>query len=37
VRALADKVVFKKQVEPLKYMPIDVLMKENIDYYYEFE
>jgi LacI family transcriptional regulator len=24
-------------VEPLKYMPIDVLMKENIDYYYEFE
>jgi LacI family transcriptional regulator len=37
VKALADKIVFKKQVEPLKYMPIDVLMKENIDYYYEFE
>jgi LacI family transcriptional regulator len=37
VKSLADKVIFKKQVDPLKYMPIDVLMKENIDYYYEFE
>lgn len=35
VKALADKVVFKKEVEPLKYMPIDILLKENIDYYFE--
>lgn len=36
VKALADKVVFKKEVEPVKYMPIDILMKDNIDYYFEF-
>lgn len=36
VKALVDKVVFKQDVEPLKYMPIDVLMKDNIDYYFEF-
>lgn len=36
VKALVDKVVFKQEIEPLKYMPIDVLMKDNIDYYFEF-
>lgn len=36
VKVLVDKVVFKQDVEPLKYMPIDVLMKDNIDYYIEF-
>lgn len=36
VKALADKIVFKKEVEPVKYMPIDVLMNDNIDYYFEF-
>jgi LacI family transcriptional regulator len=36
-KALADKVVFKKPVEPVKFMPIDILTKENIDYYFEFE
>ena len=30
-------VVFKKQVEPVKYMPIDILIRETIDYYFEFE
>lgn len=35
VKALADKVVFKKEVEPLKYMPIDILLEDNIDYYFE--
>lgn len=37
VKALSDHVVFKKSVAPIKYMPIDILMKENIDFYFEFE
>ncbi|MCI1648681.1 MAG: substrate-binding domain-containing protein [Bacteroides sp.] len=37
VKALCIHVVFKKPVAPVKYMPIDVLMKENIDFYFEFE
>lgn len=36
VKALCDNVVFKKTVEPIKYMPIDILIKENIDFYFEF-
>ena len=36
VRALCDHVVFKKTTEPVKYMPIDILIKENIDFYFEF-
>lgn len=35
VKALADKIVFKKEGELIKYMPIDILMKDNIDYYFE--
>ncbi len=35
VKALADKIVLKKEIEPVKYMPIDILMKDNIDYYFE--
>ena len=37
VITLCDNIVFKKSVEPLKYMPIDILIKENIDFYFEFE
>lgn len=36
VKALCDHVVFKKLIEPVKYMPIDILIKENIDFYFEF-
>lgn len=36
VKALCDHVVFKKTVDPVKYMPIDILIKENIDFYFEF-
>ena len=36
VKALCDHVVFKKSVEPVKYMPIDIMIKENIDFYFEF-
>ena len=36
VKALCDHVVFKKSVYSVKYMPIDILIKENIDFYFEF-
>ena len=36
VKALCDHVFFKKSVEPVKYMPIDIMIKENIDFYFEF-
>lgn len=36
VKALCDHVVFKKAVDVVKYMPIDILIKENIDFYFEF-
>lgn len=36
-KALCDHLVFKRKVEKIKYMPIDILMKENIDYYFELE
>lgn len=37
VKALSSHVVFKRPVEPVKYMPIDILIKDNISFYYEFE
>lgn len=37
VKALCDHIVFKKPVTSVKYMPIDIMMKENIDFYFEFE
>lgn len=37
IKALCDHIVFKKPVTTVKYMPIDILMKENIDFYFEFE
>ncbi len=37
VKALCRHMVFKRPVAATQYMPIDVLMKENIDYYFEFE
>lgn len=33
IKALCNHVVFKKPVTAVKYMPIDILMKENIDFY----
>lgn len=37
VKALCTHMVFKRPVTAMRYMPIDVLMKENIDFYFEFE
>ncbi len=31
--ALADRLVFKKKVLPLKYLPLDIITKENLQYY----
>lgn len=33
VKALYRYLVLKEKIEPINYMPIDILMKENIDYY----
>lgn len=37
LRDLCRNVVLKQPVQKVNYMPIDVLMKENIDYYHTFE
>lgn len=37
IKSLCDFVVFKKTPPPVKYMPIDILIKENIDFYFEIE
>lgn len=34
-KVLADKMVFKRDIPPMKYMPIDLIIKENINYYVE--
>lgn len=31
--ALADLLVFKKEVAPIKYLPLDIITKENLQYY----
>ncbi|WP_324677373.1 LacI family DNA-binding transcriptional regulator [Hymenobacter sp. GOD-10R] len=33
--ALADQLIFKKDVSPLKYLPLDIIAKENLHYYVE--
>jgi LacI family transcriptional regulator len=33
VETLFRAIVLKKEVEPVNYMPIELLTKENIDYY----
>lgn len=35
IKALCDSIVFKKEVDAVRYMPIDILIKENIDFYFE--
>ena len=34
IKALADHLILKKEVTPENFMPIDLLTKENIDYYF---
>jgi len=37
IKTLSEYIMLKKSVRPIKYMPIDILMKENIDFYFEFQ
>ncbi len=37
IKTLCEHIVFRKTVPSVKFMPIDILMKENIDFYFEFE
>lgn len=36
IKALSDYILFKKQVNPINYTPIDILTQENIDFYLDF-
>ncbi len=37
IKALNDHLVFKKDVESINYMPMDILIHKNIDFYLRFE
>lgn len=37
IQTLCNHIVFKQKVPSLRYMPIDLMMQENIDYYFEKE
>jgi len=37
VRDICNKLIFKQEVTQINYMPIDILIKENIDYYIDFK
>ena len=36
VQDICNKLIFRQKVTKIHYMPIDILMKENIDYYIDF-
>jgi len=36
VRDICNKLIFKQEVTKINYMPIDIVVKENIDYYINF-
>jgi LacI family transcriptional regulator len=33
IHQLANHLVFKKEIQPIKYLPLDIITKENLDYY----
>lgn len=35
IYGLAECLVFQKKVKPIKYMPLDIITRENLDYYIE--
>jgi LacI family transcriptional regulator len=35
IYALADHLVFRKPVQPIRYLPLDIITKENLHYYIE--
>lgn len=36
VRDMCHQLIFQKEIQRINYVPIDILMKENIDYYEDF-
>ncbi len=36
IKAFSDNFIFKKEVQQINYMPIDILTQENIEFYLEF-
>lgn len=37
IHLLIDHLVFKKKINPIKYLPLDIITKENLHYYVESE
>ncbi len=37
IQALADHLIFRKKNNPIKYLPLDIITKENLQYYIESE
>lgn len=35
IHTFADHLIFKKKVNPIKYLPLDIITKENLQYYIE--
>ncbi|KAA6430445.1 substrate-binding domain-containing protein [Dyadobacter flavalbus] len=33
IHQLANHLVFKKEIQPIKFLPLDIITKENLDYY----
>jgi LacI family transcriptional regulator len=33
VQLMVDHLLFNKQVEPIRYLPLDIITKENAQYY----
>ncbi len=36
IKALSDYLIFRKNIYPVNYAPIDILTRENVDFYLEF-
>lgn len=37
LKAMSDYLLFKQSTDKVTYLPIDILIKENIDYYYKYK
>lgn len=33
IHQLANHLVFHKEIQPIKFLPLDIITKENLDYY----
>ena len=37
IKALCDQLIFKKEINCINYMPIDLLTVETVDFYLDFQ